>query len=46
MCWMVRGSNMDGSDVVCNLYISGLGPTQPPVQWVMDLFMGRKAAGK
>jgi len=35
--WMVRGSNPGGGDIFLNLSRPSLGPTQPPIQWVLVL---------
>ena len=44
--WTVRGSNRGGGRDFPYPSIPALQPTQPPIQWVTDLFRGGKAAGR
>jgi hypothetical protein len=43
--WTVRGSNFGGGRDFPHPYRPALGPTQLPIQWVLGLFPGGKAAG-
>jgi len=44
-CWKVRGSNPFMGRYFPHPFGLVLGPNQPPVRWVLGLFMGSKAAG-
>jgi len=41
----VRGSSPGGGRDLPQPSRPALGPTQPPMQWIPDLFLGGKAAG-
>jgi len=44
--WAVRGSNPGGARDFLHLSRPALGPSQPPMQWVPDLYRGEMRPGR
>jgi len=49
---IATGYGLHGPGIECrcgrdflHLYRTALGPTQPPIQWILDIFHGGKVAG-